>query len=143
MMLKRLGLTLGALAIVGMVALLLSTAVLAQSGDTGATATPQATPAEPDGGRGSGGGFGFGCFGSRDTTSFDAVAEVLGLSPTQLFEQLHGGKTIDEVAQAQGVDIQKVKDAISAARTEAIKAQIAQAVEDGRMTQAQADWLLQ
>ena len=47
------------------------------------------------------------------------------------------------MAQAQGVDIQKVRDAAEAVRTQATKDQIAQAVKDGTMTQDHADWLLQ
>lgn len=106
------------------------------------TVTPPAatTPTAPHS-YGFGRGFGFGHGGS--TATFDAVAEALKLTPTELFEQLHSGKTLDEIATAQGVDIQDVTDAINAARTQDMKDRIAQAVTDGTMTQAQADWLLQ
>ncbi len=86
--------------------------------------------------------FGFGMRGGS-FEGYDAVAEALGLTPTQLFEELHSGKTLSEIAEAQGVDLTAVEDAMKAARTEAMKDKIAQAVEDGTMTQEQADWLLQ
>jgi hypothetical protein len=74
---------------------------------------------------------------------FDAVAEALKLSPTQLFEQLHSGKTIEEIAKDQGVDLSAVEQAIQKGRIEAMKAAIQQAVKDGKLTQEQADWLLE
>ncbi len=106
------------------------------------TVTPPAatTPTAPYS-YGFGHGFGFGHGGS--TATFDAIAAALKLTPTELFEQLHSGKTLEEIATAQGVDIQDVTDAINAARTQDMKDRIAQAVTDGMMTQAQADWLLQ
>ena len=75
--------------------------------------------------------------------NFDAMAKALNLTPTQLFEALHSGKTLDEIAKTQGVDLAKVQEAANAARVQAMKDKIAQAVKDGKMTQEQADWLLQ
>lgn len=128
--------------VMGVLALVVAIGAVTAGGALAQTVTPPAatTPTVPNGYR-FGHGFGFGCDGS--TATFDATAAALNLTPTQLFEQLHSGKTLQEVATAQGVDIQKVQDAIDAARTQAIKDQIAQAVKDGAMTQAQADWLLQ
>jgi len=74
---------------------------------------------------------------------FDKVAETLGLTPEELFTELHAGKSLTEIAEARGVDMQKVHDAIKAARIEATKQAIQQAVEDGRISQEQADWMLQ
>jgi hypothetical protein len=45
------------------------------------------------------------------------------------------------VATDKGVDIQTVKDAIQAAHADEMRTQIKQAVTDGTMTQAKADWL--
>ncbi len=87
-------------------------------------------------------GRGFGFWGGS-WTGFDAVAKALNLTPTQLFEQLHSGKTLQEIAQAQGVALQTVIDAMNAARIQAMKDRIAQAVKDGKITQAQADWMLE
>ena len=91
-------------------------------------------------------GFGHGMFGwARGGlwTMFDTAAEALGLTPVEYFTELHAGKSLDEVAEEQGVDIEAVQDAVKAARDEAMQQAIEQAVEDGRMTQEQADWLLE
>ena len=74
---------------------------------------------------------------------YDAVAEALNLTPTELFEQLHSGKTLAEIAEAQGVDLQTVRDAAKTARQEAARQAITKAVEDGKITQEHADWMLQ
>ena len=84
-------------------------------------------------------GFGRGC----QWTMFDTAADVLGLTPEELFGKLHGGKTLDEVAEAQGIEMEAVQEALSAEREEAMHDAIAQAVEDGNLTQEQADWLLE
>jgi hypothetical protein len=81
-------------------------------------------------------------FMGRGWTDFDAIAKALNLTPTQLFEQLHSGKTLEEIATAQGVDLQKVQDAAKAARLEAMKQAIQDAVKAGTITQDQADWML-
>jgi hypothetical protein len=70
---------------------------------------------------------------------YDAVAETLNLSPTELFEQLHSGKTFKEVADAQGVDIKTVKEAAAKARVEIQRDAVQQALQDGKITQQQAD----
>jgi len=96
--------------------------------------------------RGGKGGFGRGMFGlgrGDQWTMFDTVAEALGLTPEELFAELHAGKSLDEVAEEQGVDIEVVQDAMNAARSEAMRQAIEQAVEDGNMTQEQADWMLE
>lgn len=89
------------------------------------------------------GGFGRGGFGpfvgGDRWTMFDAVAEALGLTPEGLFAELHAGKSLSEVAEAQGVDTETLSDAMQAARVEAIQ----QAVEDGTLTQEQADRMLE
>jgi transposase len=107
------------------------------------------TPPVPFGGRG--GGRGHGDFGPRDFgwagggqwTMFDKAAEALGLTPEEFFAELHGGKSLAEIAEAKGVDVQTVYDAMNAARVEARDQAIQQAVEDGRLTQEQADQMLE
>jgi hypothetical protein len=76
-------------------------------------------------------------------TMFDTAAEALGLTPEELFAELHAGKTLDEIAEAQGVEMEAVQDALKAARGEAMRQAIEQAVEDGKMSQEQADWMLE
>jgi hypothetical protein len=83
-------------------------------------------------------------WGGGSWTEFDAAAEALGLTPNELFVKLHDeGKTVTEIAEEKGVDIQVVQDALNASRAEAQRQSIAQAVEDGTMSQEQADWLLE
>ncbi|MCX7683255.1 MAG: hypothetical protein N2508_15030 [Anaerolineae bacterium] len=111
----------------------------------GATPTPTPQPGAARPGKGFGGPGLWGLCGGPDGrwTVFDAVAAALGLKPEALFSELHAGKTLEEIAEAQGVDIQKVYDAIRAARSEALKQAIEQAVAEGKMTREQADWLLE
>ncbi|HKZ85149.1 MAG TPA: hypothetical protein VJ793_15975, partial [Anaerolineae bacterium] len=85
-----------------------------------------------------GGGFGF---GPHSQAALEAAAEALGMTADELSTHLWGGKTPAELADEAGVDLQDVRDAVEAARLEAVRAAIAQAVEDGSITQAQADWL--
>ena len=102
------------------------------------------TPTVPFGRHGGGWGRGgFGWAGGGQWTMFDKAAEALGLTPEGLFTELHAGKSLDEIAEAKGVDVQTVYDAMNAARAEAEKQAIQQAVEDGRISQEQADWMLQ
>jgi hypothetical protein len=65
------------------------------------------------------------------------------LSPEQLFTELHGGKTLSDLATEKGVDLQAVQDAMDAARKEAMQQAIEQAVTDGKISREQADWMLQ
>jgi hypothetical protein len=85
----------------------------------------------------------FGQFGEGFRTMYDDVAEALGLAPEDLFAQLHDGKTLAEIAEEGGVEIEAVRDALADARAEAGRQAIEQAVEDGRMTQEQADWMIE
>jgi hypothetical protein len=98
----------------------------------------------------------FGWFGGGSQwTMFDTAADTLGLTPEELFDQIrlqtaraagtemHEGKSLEEIAEEQGVDIEEIQDAINAARGEAMQEAIEQAVEDGTMSQEQADWLIE
>ena len=96
------------------------------------------TPEAPFGCRGGG----FGAWGGS-WTMFDTAAEALRLTPEEFFAELHAGKSLEEIAEAQGVEFEAVQDAINAAQAEAMQQAIEQAVEDGRISQEQADWLLE
>lgn len=87
-------------------------------------------------------GRGFGLRGDS-WTLFDTAAEALGLMPEEFFAELHAGKTLEEIAEEQGVELEAVQEALNAARSEAMREAIEQAVEDERITQEQADWLLE
>lgn len=69
----------------------------------------------------------------------DAAASALGMTRADLLTELRNGKTIGEVADARGVDRQKVRDAMVAAH----KAELDAAVRNGALTQRQADLMLQ
>jgi hypothetical protein len=131
---KRLVVGTGALALVALLGLLVVGGAMAQ------TATPSA-PSAPTIPWGEGRGMGF--FGGGMWKSFDAIAQALNLTPTQLFEELHSGKSLADIATAKGVDLAKVQQAMQADRIQAMKDAVTQAVKDGKITQEQADWLLQ
>jgi len=67
------------------------------------------------------------------------TAEVLDVPVEDLVAALKDGQTIAEVAAAQGVDTQAVVDA----HLEALSERLDRAVENGRMTEKQAQWLLE
>ncbi len=64
-----------------------------------------------------------------------ATASVTGLTEQAVRTALQGGKTLAQIAEANG---KTSADVIAAART-ALQAQLAQAVTDGKLTQAEAD----
>ena len=98
-----------------------------------------AEPWEP---RGPHGGL-LGQFGEEFWSRYDAVAEALGLTPTELFSELHDGKSVAEVAEDQGVDPEEIQDALEEARAEMMEEGIRQAAENGRISDEQADWMLE
>jgi hypothetical protein len=105
-------------------------------------------PATPAPLRGFGmGGFGMGGFGGVSWSRFDAAAKALNLTPTQLFEKLHGGETLAQVASDQGVSLATVQSAMQSAATtnrqSALGNWIDQAQQAGRLTADQANWLRQ
>ena len=122
----------------GVVAALLLAGLVGVSVVSAQEPTPPASP-------GAGGDRHGGLLGARGGawTAFDAAAEALGLTPEELFAELHDGKRLEEVAEAHGVDMEAVREAVQAARLEARKAAIQQAVEGGKLTQEQADWLIE
>lgn len=65
----------------------------------------------------------------------DAAAEALGLETDDLRDQLADGATLAEVAEAQGVDVQVVIDALVAEAT----SHIDEAVADGRLDADEAE----
>jgi hypothetical protein len=67
------------------------------------------------------------------------IAEELGLSVQELFTELQDGKTLGELASEKGLDV----EAITAKHLAQLEENLNQAVEDGKITQNQADWMLQ
>ena len=81
--------------------------------------------------------------GGSWSTMFDAVADALGLDPTALFTRLHDGESVADIAEGKGVHLDELHDAIEDARVEARKQAIEEAVEAGRLTEEQAEWMLE
>ncbi len=66
----------------------------------------------------------------------EAIAKALGITREELVNQLRSGKTLAELIKGKE---QAVKDAV----VEAMKSQLDQAVKNGRLTQEQADQMLE
>ncbi len=65
----------------------------------------------------------------------DEALALLGLSAEEVQAQHQAGKSLADIAAAQGVALDKLVDSILAARVDALDA----LVKDGKITQAQAD----
>ncbi len=96
---------------------------------------------EPSGtmlhGRGPGGGRGLGQAG------LEAAAEALDMTTEELTTALQSGRTLEQIAEDAGVDFEDVQAAIRAAHATQMSERIQQAVENGTITQENADWLLE
>jgi len=111
-----------------LVAVIASTAVVAAA--QGGNGAPGGDFGRGGPGIGGGrGGFGFG----GDLLTI--VAEQLSIEQTELRTELQSGKTIAELAAEKSVSTDAIIEAVVAAQQESL----ASAVEDGRLTQAQAD----
>jgi len=64
------------------------------------------------------------------------------MTADELSNQLWGGSTLAALAEQKGVDLQQVRDAVSAAHKAQTRTAIEQAVTAGTMTREKADWLL-
>jgi hypothetical protein len=126
---------LGIAVLVGVVAALgISSVASAQSSVTPTPTAPTEQAGPPSG------------FGPRELHSqaaLEAAAKALGMTADELSAELWGGKTLAAIAEDKGVDIADVKAAVEAAQIAETKTAINQAVTDGTMTQAKADWLLE
>jgi len=73
------------------------------------------------------------------TVVSDAVTKLLGMTQEQIYTERAAGKTLADIAKEKGITDQQLIDAMLAGQKETID----QAVEDGQLTQAQADWMLE
>ena len=83
-------------------------------------------------------GFGFRHRGGGPIELFDAAAKALGISRDELTDRLRDGKSLAEIAKAEGKSLDDVRDAVKAK----LKARFDKAVEDGHLTREQADEML-
>ena len=75
--------------------------------------------------------------------ALEAAAGALGMSVDELSSALEDGQRLPELAEAAGVDIEDLHTALQAVHETEMRERIAQQVEDGTITQAQADWMLE
>ncbi|MBI1802638.1 MAG: hypothetical protein HY259_00560 [Chloroflexi bacterium] len=68
-------------------------------------------------------------------TAVEAAAKALNMTQKQLLSDLRAGQSLDQVAAAQKVPVQSVKDAVIAAERTAFD----QAVKNGKLTRDQAE----
>lgn len=111
-----------------------------------AVAADDDPPARPFGGFGSGGSVPGSCGmwgGGGNWDVFDAIAAEFGMSPTELFEALHSGSTIEELAEVEGVDLEVLQTTLADLHQERARERIQEAVENGDITQGQAEWMLE
>lgn len=73
----------------------------------------------------------------------EAAAKVLNMTADELSTALQSGKTLEQIAEDAGVDFAKVQDAVQAAHATELRDRIQQALDDGTITQENADWLLE
>ncbi len=85
-------------------------------------------------------GGGFGMRGGR--FDYETAADLLGMSEEELISQLKAGETLADLAEKAGIDLQTLRDAVTQSKIDDVRSKIEQAVNDGEMTQAEADWLL-
>jgi uncharacterized coiled-coil protein SlyX len=84
-------------------------------------------------------GFGFGFEHHLEGgPGIEGAANYLGLTEAELHERLRNGQTLAEIAEAEGKSVSGLKQALIAAA----KDRLDQAVDDGRITDAQRDALL-
>lgn len=79
-----------------------------------------------------------GVFGFGPGAPLDGAADYLGLADDELRERLHDGRTLAEIARAQGKSVQGLEDALLAAARERLD----EAVKRGPLTGEQRDELL-
>ena len=78
-----------------------------------------------------------------DINPREALAELLGLTQEEIREELQSGKTLEDLAEAAGVDLDELRKSINADREENLKTRIEQALAAGDIPLEQADWLLE
>ncbi len=71
----------------------------------------------------------------------DGLAELLGLTQEELREQLQDGKTLEELAEAAGVDLTAYREEMRQTKQVDLETRIEEALANGDITQEHADWL--
>lgn len=87
-------------------------------------------------------GGGFGMHGQRGERDGD-LAEALGMTQEELRTAIQNGQTVEEVAAEKGFDLDAFQAEKQAERLAEAQERLAQAVEEGKLTQEQADQILE
>lgn len=117
--------------------LLVALLVIGVIGATNAYAQGQSSALSHGRGPGEGRGMRLG------TAELEAAAEVLDMTTDELTSALESGKTLEQIAEDAGVEYADVQEAVQAAHETEMRERIQQAVEDGTISQENADWLLE
>ncbi|MCC6612595.1 MAG: hypothetical protein IT320_03895 [Anaerolineae bacterium] len=120
---------------VALVALIVAVALVAAGAFSAFAQDDDTTPGFPFGMMGRGFGHGMMSGAWDGDTMWTDVAEALGLDVETLSAELQAGKTLAEIAEAQGVDLQTVYDSALATATAHMEAM----VTAGVITQEEAD----
>jgi hypothetical protein len=78
-------------------------------------------------------------YGPMHQYMLDAFAEALDLTPEEVQARLDAGESMWQIAEAEGISAEALRDFMIGVRTQALSA----AVADGVLTQEQADWMIQ
>jgi len=124
-MFKKIAISIGAIIAVGVLALFTVGSVYAQGPNPPLPEAPL------------GNAWGRVCNGAGVVS--EAIASLLGMTPEEIYAERSNGKTLSDLAAANGITDQQLIDAIVEGRSEAIN----QALTDGQITQEQADWMLE
>jgi hypothetical protein len=129
---------------IGIVGLLVASLLAIMAGSTvlAQDETPDKAEPKAPGWHGGGRGFGRGMM-MGGGVQLEAIAEALGMTADELSTQLWGGKTLADLAEEAGVELQDLQDAANTAQEAATRDAIEQAVQDGTLTREHADWLLE
>ena len=77
--------------------------------------------------------------GGMHAQVWQSLAKTLGLTPDELTTQLNNGKTLTQLAQEKGITEEQLASALETA----VKASLNQLVAGGKLTQDQADQMLE
>jgi hypothetical protein len=71
----------------------------------------------------------------------ELLADLLGLTPEELHEQFQDGKSLEDLVENAGIDLEELKDTLESAREEIFKTRIQEALDNGDLSEDHANWL--
>lgn len=73
----------------------------------------------------------------------EGLAELLGMTQEELRAELQNGKTIQELADEAGIDLDAFHEEMAQNRQVNLESRIEEALANGNISQEQADWLME